>query len=322
VVLLLRSLGGAFHWPAMQASTSLMVPKEMLSRVAGMQQTLQGLISIIAPPTGAVLISLLPTQGVLMIDVVTALLAIMTLVFISIPQPVRQKTENGGHASSYWQDLREGFVYIASWPGLLAILLMAVLINFLLTPAGTLMPLLVTKYFGLGALEFGLTDSLFGIGMIVGGILLSVWGGFKRRVMTSMLGVIGLGLGGMTIGFAPASMFWMVLVGMAWMGFMNPMTNGPLFAIIQSSVKPEMQGRVMSLINSAASAMTPLSLAVAGPVSDFLGIRAWYIFGGMACFLMGIIALFIPAIMKVESNRAGQDAETPREPDTVTPAVP
>jgi MFS transporter, DHA3 family, macrolide efflux protein len=321
MILLLRSVGGAFHWPAMQASTSLMVPKEQLARIAGMQQTLQGLVSIIAPPTGAVLIGLLPTQGVLMIDIITALMAILPLIFISIPQPVRQQAENGEQATSYWQDVREGLAYVASWPGLMAILFMAVLINFLLTPAGSLMPLLVTKYFGLGALEFGLTDSLFGIGMIIGGILLSVWGGFKRRVMTSMLGIIGLGLGVVAVGFAPATMFWMALAGMALMGFMGPMTNGPLHAIIQTSVKPEMQGRVMSLINSAATAMTPLSLAVAGPVSDLVGIRAWYIFGGIACLLMGAGALFIPAIMNVESNHHAQTAELSPGAVAVTPVI-
>jgi MFS transporter, DHA3 family, macrolide efflux protein len=321
VILLLRSLGGAFHWPAMSASTSLMVPKEQLSRVAGMQQTLQGLVSIVAPPTGAVLIGILPTQGVLMIDVITALMAILPLVFISVPQPVRQQTQNGEHATSYWQDLREGFTYVAGWPGLLAILLMAVLINFLLTPAGSLMPLLVTKYFGLGALEFGLTDSLFGIGMIAGGLLLSLWGGFKRRVLTSMLGIIGLGLGVVTVGLAPSNMFWMALAGMAFMGFMNPITNGPLHAIIQTSVKPEMQGRVMSLTNSAATAMTPLSLAVAGPMSDLVGIRVWYMFGGAVCLLMGISALFIPAIMNIESNHNESNAEPSSGSAAVTPAI-
>lgn len=303
-ILVIRSVGGAFHWPAMQASTSLMVPKEQLARVAGLQQTLQGLVGIVAPPTGAVLIGLLPTQGVLMIDVVTALLAILPLFFIAIPQPVRAQTENGEHTTSYWQDLREGFAYVAAWPGLLAILLMAVLINFLLTPAGALMPLLVTKHFGLGALELGLTDSLFGIGMIAGGLLLSAWGGFKRRILTSLLGIIGLGLGVVAVGFAPANLFWLALAGMAVMGFMNPITNGPLHAILQATVKPEMQGRVMSLVGSAATAMTPLSLAVAGPVSDAISIQAWYVFGGVVCLLMGIGALFVPAIMNVENNHS------------------
>ncbi len=308
VILLIRSLGGAFHWPAMSASTSLMVPKEQLARVAGMQQTLHGLVSMVAPPTGAVLIGLMTTQGVLAIDVVTALIAIIPLVFIAIPQPVRLRNENETQKTSYWQDVKEGFTYVAAWPGLLAILVMAVLINFLLTPAGSLMPLLVTKHFGLGALELGFTDTLWGVGMIAGGALLGIWGGFKRRITTSMLGIIGLGIGVLMTGFAPANMFWLALAGMAVMGFMNPITNGPLHAIIQATVKPEMQGRVMSLTGSAATAMTPLSLAVAGPVSDTIGIQTWYIFGGVVCLLMGAGAFLVPAIMNVESNHSSTEA--------------
>jgi DHA3 family macrolide efflux protein-like MFS transporter len=293
----------------MQASTSLMVPKEQLARVAGMQQTLQGLVSIVAPPAGAALLGLLTTQGVLMIDVLTALMAILPLAFIAIPQPERAQTESGEHTTSYWQDLREGFAYVARWPGLLAILGMAMFINFLLTPTGSLMPLLVTRHFGLGALEFGLTDSLWGLGMIGGGFLLSIWGGFKRRIATSLLGVAGIGLGVVTVGLAPANMFWLALVGMVFLGITNPIANGPLHAVIQATVKPEMQGRVMSLIGSAATAMTPLSLAVAGPVSDFVGIRTWYIFGGVACLLMGLGAFFVPAIMNIENNHGGSASE-------------
>ncbi len=308
-ILLIRSAGGAFHWPAMSASTALMVPKEHLARVSGMQQTLNGLVSIVAPPTGAVLIGLMPTQGVLMIDIGTALMAVLPLLFIAIPQPVREQTADGQHTTSYWQDVRAGLTYVAAWPGLLVILLMALLINFLLTPALSLMPLLVTKHFGLGALEYGLTDSLFGIGMIAGGLLLSVWGGFKRRIVTTMLGIMGLGIGVILVGLAPATMFWFALAGMAFSGIMSPLANGPLHAILQAVVKPEMQGRVMSLINSAATAMTPLSLAVAGPVADLVGIRAWYIFGGVVCLLMGVSGFLIPAVMNVENNHAEAKAD-------------
>ena len=310
VIMMIRSLGQAFHFPAMQASTSLMVPEKHLTRISGANQTLQGATSIIAPPTGALLLEVLPMQGVLSIDIVTALLAIAPLLFISIPQPDRSaesQDENGKEKSgSFMQDVREGLRYVASWPGLLAILVMATLINFLLMPTNALMPLLVTKHFGLGALEFGLMDSFWGFGAILGGLILSAWGGFKRKVVTSMTGIIGIGLGIIVVGLAPANYYWLAVIAMAFCGIMNPITNGPLFALIQSNVRPDMQGRVMSLLLSAATAMSPLSLMVAGPLSDAIGIRTWFWFGGMLCLLVGIGAFFIPAVMNIEINNNGR----------------
>lgn len=314
-IMMVRSLGGAFHYPAMQASTSLMVPEKHLTRISGANQTLNGAINIIAPPTGALLLEVFPMQGVLGIDIATALLAILPLIFISIPQPIRMEiTDEEQAQGGFIQDVREGLRYVASWPGLLAILIMATVINFLLTPTSALMPLLITKHFGLGALEFGLMDSAWGFGVIIGGIILSVWGGFKRKVATSMVGIIGIGLGVTIVGLTPANLYGLAVAGMAFAGIMNPITNGPLFALIQSTVKPEMQGRVMSLVISAASAMSPLSLMVAGPVSDAIGIRTWFWFGGVMCLLMGIGAFFVPAIMNVESNRNGGLSESDDAP--------
>ncbi len=91
-IMFARGLGGAFHWPAMQASTSLMVPEKHLARIAGMNQTLQGVINIVAPPTGAILIDAISNQNVLMIDVGTALIAILPLLFIPVPQPLARRT--------------------------------------------------------------------------------------------------------------------------------------------------------------------------------------------------------------------------------------
>jgi DHA3 family macrolide efflux protein-like MFS transporter len=192
---------------------------------------------------------------------------------------------------------------MVSWPGLLAIALLAMVINFLLTPAGALIPLMVTKVFHKGALELGWVDAAFGIGIIVGGLVLSAWGGFKRRVVTSMMGVIGIGAGILVFGLLPVNLFYLSLAGTFLFGSMNVMANGPLNAIFQSTVDPDMQGRVLSLVGAGATAMSPLSLMVAGPISDWLGIRTWYLVGGGACILLAAAAFFIPAVMNIENNR-------------------
>lgn len=299
VIVLVRSLGAAFHQPAMTASTSLMVPNKHLAQVAGANQLLQGLIGIAAPPLGALLIEVLSTENVLLIDIGTAIFAILPLLFIHVPQPARDALQK---KSSYWEDLREGFRYVVRWRGLLGLIILAMILNFLLIPSAALLPLVVTKVFNGGATELGWTEALFGVGMIAGGILLGIWGGFKRRIITSFSGIIGIGIGCILIGFVPANMFYLLLSANFIIGFMQVFANGPLMAIFQSTIAPDKQGRVFSLLGAGATAMMPLSLLFSGPIADQFGIRFWYIFGGSVCILMTILSFFVPAIMKIETN--------------------
>jgi MFS transporter, DHA3 family, macrolide efflux protein len=302
LLMFVRSLGGAFHYPAMTSSTSLMVPGQHLARVAGMNQTLQGTVNIFAPPLGALLLELMPTRNVLAIDIGTALTAILPLLFIAIPQPVR-RTEDTGKKTSYWQDLREGFRYVVRWPGLLGIILLAMMLNFLLSPTSALTPLVVTSVFQKGAAELGWIEAFFGAGIIVAGVILSAWGGFKRRIVTSLSGVTGVGLGVVLFGLTPANMFSLLLSAGFLQGFAVVFANGPLQAIFQSSIAPEVQGRVFSLLGAGSAAMMPLGLLIAGPVADWLGVQFWYIIGGAICILTTIVASFIPAIMSIEQNQ-------------------
>jgi len=310
-ILLIRSAGATFQYPAMEASTSLMVPKKHLARIAGMNQTLGGVINIISPPLGALLITIFPTQAVLSVDVITAAIAISTLAIISIPQSTQIIAQSNGtmQKTSFQQDMHAGFKYMTTWPGLLAVALLAMLINFLLTPASSLMPLMVTKEYMGGAFHLGLLDSVFGIGVIIGGLVLSAWGGFKKRILTCILGIIGIGLGILIFGVLPKHLFYLALSGIFLLGFMQVFANGPLIAILQSTVDPSMQGRVLSLIGTGATAMSPLILLIAGPVADAFGIRTWYLIGGISCILAALIALFIPAVMTIESNLQNKSLE-------------
>ncbi|HML24053.1 MAG TPA: MFS transporter [Aggregatilinea sp.] len=303
VAAFIRSLGGAFHFPAMQASTSLMVPKDQLARVAGLNQTLQGAMSIVAPPVGAILLESLPIQAVLSVDVLTAIPAIGALFFVAIPQPPRAETpEAGAEKANVWQDLVAGLRYVRAWPALMIVLGMATLINFVFNPASSLTPLLIKNHFNGGAVELGWFESAMGIGVVLGGLALSVWGGFKRKIYTSMLGLIGMGTAAMIIGLTPGSLLALAVAMMFLMGFMNPITNGPLFAAIQSTVAPEMQGRVFTLVIASASAMSPLGLAVAGPVADVIGVRGWYFIAGLVCTGMGVSGYLIPALAHMEDG--------------------
>jgi DHA3 family macrolide efflux protein-like MFS transporter len=303
-LLFVRSVCGGFHWPAMQASTTLMVPKEQYARIQGLNQMLQGGMSIASAPLGALLLAWIPMQAILAIDVVTATFAIIPLFFFQVPQPERNDLQPEALGkSTFWQDFRAGFRYVWSWPGLMLIGVMATVINFLLTPAFSLLPILVTKHFIGQAIQLATLESFSGIGFIVGGLILSAWGGFKRRIVTTLVGLLAMGAGCLVMGLLPSSAFLLAVGTMFFIGVMSPIVNGPLLAAVQAAVAPEMQGRVFTLITTMASAMSPIGLMIAGPIADKLGVQTWFIIGGVVTIGMGIIGVFIPAIMHFEDGR-------------------
>jgi DHA3 family macrolide efflux protein-like MFS transporter len=302
VLMFIRAVGGAFHWPAMQASTSLMVPEKHLTRVAGLNQALQGVGSIVAPPLGALLLDVLPMQGVLAIDVVTAMLAITPLFFVHLPQPKRTLAAEGASPSSVVADLRQGWGFMRDWPGMLLVMGMAMVINLLIHPALSLQPLLVTEHFGGGAFELAWLQSAFGVGIVAGGVTLSAWGGFKRRIITGLLARVLNGIGFALVGLAPANGFPLAVGAMFFAWFMNPIVNGSMFAVLQAVVPAEMQGRVFTVLMSGSGAMVPLGLAIAGPLADGLGVQVWFVAAGVAMVTIGAGALFVPAVMRIEDR--------------------
>lgn len=146
-------------------------------------------------------------------------------------------------------------------------------------------------------------NTSFGVGFVLGGLTLGVWGGFRRRVYTSLLGLLGMGIGALFVGLAPAVLFLLALIGMGLLGLMNPIANGPFFAIVQSVVAPEIQGRVFTVAGSVSGIVAPLGRALAGPVTDPFGVQVWYIVGGVACLLFSVVIILSPAIMRLEDAR-------------------
>jgi len=302
VILFIRALGSGFHWPAMQASTSLLVPKDQLARISGMNQTLRGAMGIAAPLLAALMLEIFPIYGILSIDVITAIIAISPLLIVSIPK-VNHTVEKIASLSHIWDDIKAVFKFLVGWRGLLYLTLAATFLNFLLHPGFTFTPLLVTDHFGKGVIELSMIESAFSMGMIIGSLVLSAWGGFRRNIYTVLTGIIGLALGTGLIALAPSNHFMLAIFGMSLAGFMNPIANGPIFAIMQIHVEPEMQGRVFSLLESMVSAMMPISMVVAAPVAEWVGIRGWLAFGAIGCFAIGLVGFFTPSLVHIEDNR-------------------
>jgi len=308
LALLVRSTGGAFHWPAMQSSTAMMVPERHLARIGGLNQSLYGLCSIAAPPLGAILLSALPMYGILAIDVATALFAILPLLGFEIPVLRRDPAEAA--KSSVLADLRTGFRFVAAWRPLLVIIVAAAVINLFANPAVSLLPLLVTSHFGGGALQLAQLESVFGVGMVVGGVLLGVWGGFKRRMVTAMLALLLQGIGFAAVGLLPAAGLGAATVAMALIGFTNPICNGALIAAIQARVPHGMQGRVLSLLSSGAAAASPLGLLAAGPLADRFGVPIWYVIAGAVMVAVSLIVSAVPGVLRFETDRGSEGAAT------------
>lgn len=302
VALFIRAVAGGFHQSAFGASIVLLVPKEQLARVQGFNQALYGGLNVISAPLGAYLLSILPMQGILGIDVGTALLAVSILLFIRIPQP----EHHAQTPSTFWQDFEAGFRYISGWRGLVILLGLVMVINFFFSATEPLTPLLITNHFGGDASRLGWWLSSFSAGTVLGGLTLGTWGGFKRKIVTAQLGLVLAGLSTTVIGIVPSDMFWVGLLANSAMGFLLPIINGSFGATLQATIAPQMQGRVFAFILSAAMLVSPLALMVAGPFADAFGIQVWFLIAGISCTLMGIAGFFSSDVMGME-NKSPED---------------
>jgi DHA3 family macrolide efflux protein-like MFS transporter len=244
-------------------------------------------------------------QGILAIDVITAMLAIGPLLFLSIPQPTQPTPARGGAslALTVLADLRAALRFVWGFAGLRSLIAIIMLLNVLGWPLVTLAPILITKHFSGGAVEMGWFQSALGFGAILGGLILSLWGGFQRRITTLLLALILDGAGMIVLGLSPATAFLLAIAAWLCVGLMSSIINGTSMAILQATVPPAMQGRVFALNWSCVTAMAPLGLAVAGPVADALGAPAWYIIAGVSHAAVGILALFIPALTQIENRQ-------------------
>lgn len=254
-----------FQFPAYSAAVTTMLRKEDYARADGMMSLAQAASFIAAPLLAGILLDPIGIAGIMIVDMVTSLLAIGALMIVHIPQP---ETTQEGLASrgSLWQESMYGFRYIFSVPSLLALQLVFLANNLAFSFSITILPAMVLARTGNNEVALGTVQSALGAGGLIGGILLSVWGGPKRRIHGVLAGWAVAMAGLLLVGLGERSWHW-AAAGFVAM-FFSPMINGSNQAIWQIKVAPDVQGRVFGARRLIGQISWPLAALFAGVLAD------------------------------------------------------
>lgn len=264
---MVQGLGTAFQWPAYSATISTMIPKEKLGRANGMMSLIDMGPGILAPMLAGALLPIIGLTGILSLDVITFMLAVLVLIFVHIPQPVG--TAEGAQAQgNILKEAAFGFRYIFARPSLLGLQLVFFFGNLCFGIAMTVLAPMILLRTGNDSVSLGLVQSAGAIGGVAGGILMSAWGGFKRRVHGVLAGWIVSSFFFSLAGLGTSLPLW--ISALALSSLVSPLINGSNQAIWQSKVAPDVQGRVFSARMLIAWMTNPLSPLIAGTLADYV----------------------------------------------------
>ena len=263
VISALEAIFGAFQQPAYSASIVMMVPKEQLTRANSMMQMGEAIQSIITPILAGALVTTVGMKGIIIVDITTYLLALMTLIFVRIPQPERK--QETGKKISVFKDVAFGWHYLVARKGLLGLLLYYASVNFFLNISAVMLGPLILS-FG-SATSLGVAQTVMGVGMLAGSLIMSVWGGVKKGKVRAIIGFIVLSaVGFMIAGFQPSLLF--VSIGLFLLMFFLPFGSGPSAALLAAKVAPDVQGRVFATRSMISQSMMPFAFILSGILAD------------------------------------------------------
>lgn len=315
----IRSVMTAFQQPAAMSSTTFLVPDNWLERASGLNQLVVSISAIAAAPVGAVVMSVLPLQWALAIDVLTALTAVLIVSFFKIPQPPRVRNGKGQEPRpGFFHELTLGAKTVLKNRGIRNLFGVLALATAMFMPAMSLLPLLIVKDFNGTATHVAIFEAFSGVGMTIGSLVV-VAARFPKRVMPLVLVLVAVSCGLITVlGIVPSTAFWL-LVAVWWLSSVLWMIgNGPIMATLQRTIEPVFQGRVISLYVTLTGFAGPVGLAIFGFFSESIGVRAVLILTGILSMAACFLGLFSPAVRSLGAGRNagnGNGSDSPSAPD-------
>ncbi|MBP7402044.1 MAG: MFS transporter [Clostridia bacterium] len=273
VIPLFRALGSAVQTPAVSAVLPQIVPADRLMKTNGLFASLNSGILLVSPMVGGALLNLTSLELILMIDVVTAIIAILVMLSLKVPVPVRTEAESG---RKYRQDLIDGIRYIRRHSYIGRFFIYITFLFILVTPVAMLTPLQVARSFGDDVWRLTAIEVVFSGGMFAGGLLIASWGGFRNRIRTMALSTLMAGVAAVVLGVVTD--FRIYLGIMTVTGLTLPFFNTPATVLLQEKVEPEYLGRVFGVMGMIASGVMPTAMFVFGPLADRIRIE-WLLIG-------------------------------------------
>ncbi len=295
VLLACRSVGTAFHVPAMQASVPLLAPERQLTRIAGVNQVITSFSDLAGPALGALLLGLTSIGNILLLDVLGALFACTTLLFVRIPNP-----ERPDRRPDLWCELREGFAAMHSQPGLGWFFTLAIIVWFLIMPVGVLFPLMTLNHFGGGTWEMSFVEIIWGVGALAGGAIMGARNYPINRIILINLMYLVVGLSFLGSGLLPETGFYAFAALTAAAGVSSSVFNASFVAVLQTRIEAGLLGRVLSLYRSFGLLPSALGLLSTGFLAERVGLTTTFILSGSLICLIGLGAFCLPSVIRLD----------------------
>lgn len=298
-LLAMRSIGSAFHSPAMQASVPLLAPKEELMRVAGINQTIMSVSNIAGPALGALLITFMDMSYVLLFDVAGALIACTSLLFVFIPNP---QPDAEAKVPNIFREMKEGIAEITKSKGLPALFIFSILCTFFMMPVSVLFPLMTLQHFDGNAFQMSIIEVAWGVGMLLGGALLGLrkWKISNITLINAMY--VTLGLTFFFSGILPAWGFVLFAILTVIGGISGSIYYSAFTVVVQTKIDPSALGRVFSMFGSVSLLPSVVGLTATGLIADVIGVANAFILGGIIIVLIGFISFINPSLKQLEQS--------------------
>lgn len=289
VALAIRSTGAGIQMPAVSALIPQITPTDQLMRVNSINGSIQSAMALLAPAAAGALYALASLTAIFFVDVVTAIIGIALLSMIAVP--TLRKVAEG--RTGYFDDLVEGVRYVAHHAFVRWLLILFGIVFLLTVAPSYLTPLMVARTFGDEVWKLTVLEISFSVGMVLGGVILAVWGGTKNRVAMIVGSSIVFGL--LAIGQGLSPNLWVFFGFMFLVGLAVPFFSTPSMTLLQETVEPERQGRVFGFVGIVMAVAMPIGMVIFGPLADQFPVEVLLVATGILMFLVIAVAVLVPA---------------------------